>query len=122
MSHPVPSRSFEPPICLSLNVAWLVCASMTRQMRPSGIFLIGRIRTDEPSVVRQPLRMPMNLCWDIMPPKLRIKRAGLAEDEEFLILIFIYSEAKRQDKTLPRNAPSLSHRVYLCVSLKQCAA
>ncbi|ESK83491.1 hypothetical protein Moror_4876 [Moniliophthora roreri MCA 2997] len=29
------------------------------------------------------------------PPKLRIKRAGLAEDDVFLIVIFIYSEAKR---------------------------
>ncbi|ESK83493.1 hypothetical protein Moror_4878 [Moniliophthora roreri MCA 2997] len=33
------------------------------------------------------------------PPKLRIKRAGLTEDEVFLILIFIYSEVKRQDQT-----------------------
>jgi hypothetical protein len=33
-------------------------------------------------------------------PKLRIKGAALVEDEVFLILVFIYSEAKRQDKTV----------------------
>ncbi|KAK7051215.1 hypothetical protein VNI00_004715 [Paramarasmius palmivorus] len=32
-------------------------------------------------------------------PKLRIKGAALVEDEVFLILVLIYSEAKRQDKT-----------------------
>ncbi|KAJ8092404.1 hypothetical protein PM082_023859 [Marasmius tenuissimus] len=33
------------------------------------------------------------------PPKLKLTRAALAQDEVFLVLVFIYSEAKRQDQT-----------------------
>ncbi|KAG7091594.1 hypothetical protein E1B28_010615 [Marasmius oreades] len=33
------------------------------------------------------------------PPVLKLSRVALLEDEVFLILVFIYSEAKRQDRT-----------------------
>ncbi len=34
------------------------------------------------------------------PTTLELTREGLAKDEVFLILIFVYSEAKRQDQTV----------------------
>lgn len=49
------------------------------------------------------------------PPLLHLTKTALEEDEVFMILIFIYSEVKRQDKTVSLRYDSLgSNEIINC--------
>ncbi|KAJ3997430.1 hypothetical protein F5050DRAFT_1569393 [Lentinula boryana] len=72
--------------------------------------------TVSPSVVgRFAVPYRPHLFTKLDPPLLSLARTALGEDEIFLLLVFLYSEAKRQDDTVcPRRYCSSIHTDFRC--------